>query len=139
MSIMSELKLQQAALERENLELRNSQYNNSDGKKPPIMPRMSSQSQLSSTPVQHPANQVRFLTNEQLIFYRYKLIILLGAEHKNVTVSKSGRTSWQQSEEDGNFHAHSTRGSTTKGSLLHIVLKIPHTFFPSRLILLKRG
>ncbi|XP_018560888.1 liprin-beta-2 isoform X2 [Anoplophora glabripennis] len=58
MSIMSELKLQQAALERENLELRNSQYNNnSEGKKPPIMPRMSSQPQLSSTPVQHPPNQ----------------------------------------------------------------------------------
>lgn len=58
MSIMSELKLQQASLERENLELRNSQYNNNtEGKKPPIMPRMSSQPQLSSTPVQHPGNQ----------------------------------------------------------------------------------
>ncbi|KAJ8950861.1 hypothetical protein NQ318_011157, partial [Aromia moschata] len=59
MSIMSELKLQQAALERENLELRNSQYNNNpDVKKPPIMPRMSSQQQLTSTPVQHSSNQV---------------------------------------------------------------------------------
>ncbi|KAJ8972228.1 hypothetical protein NQ317_009282 [Molorchus minor] len=58
MSIMSELKLQQAALERENLELRNSQFNNNpDIKKPPIMPRMPSQPQLTSTPVQHSSNQ----------------------------------------------------------------------------------
>lgn len=58
MSIMSELKLQQAALERENLELRNSQYNNNpDVKKPPIIPRMSSQPQLTSTPIQHSTNQ----------------------------------------------------------------------------------
>ncbi|XP_072398611.1 liprin-beta-2 isoform X2 [Diabrotica undecimpunctata] len=58
MSIVSELKLQQAALERENLELRNTHYNNNtDPKKPPIIPRMSSQPALTSTPVQHGANQ----------------------------------------------------------------------------------
>ncbi|CAH1159634.1 unnamed protein product [Phaedon cochleariae] len=58
MSIVSELKLQQAALERENLELRSCQYNNnSEIKKPPLMPRMSSQPTLTSTPVQHVGNQ----------------------------------------------------------------------------------
>lgn len=58
MTIMSELKLTATALERENLELRNTQYNNnSDGRKPPLMPRGSSTSQLTSTP-QH-SNQVR--------------------------------------------------------------------------------
>ncbi|XP_074037657.1 liprin-beta 1 isoform X2 [Leptinotarsa decemlineata] len=58
MSIMSELKLQHAALERENLELRNSQYNNnSEIKKPPVMPRMASQPTLTSTPVQLAGNQ----------------------------------------------------------------------------------
>ncbi|CAH1983394.1 unnamed protein product [Acanthoscelides obtectus] len=58
MSIMSELKLQQAALERENLELRSSQHNNnSEVKKPPLMPRMHSQPQLTSTPVHHASNQ----------------------------------------------------------------------------------
>nr|CAI5829735.1 unnamed protein product [Callosobruchus analis] len=58
MSIMSELKLQQAALERENLELRSSHHNNnSDVKKPPLMPRMHSQPQLTSTPVHHGSNQ----------------------------------------------------------------------------------
>lgn len=58
MSIMSELKLQQAALERENMELRSCQYNNNtDIKKPPLLPRMSPQPQLTSTPLQH-GNQV---------------------------------------------------------------------------------
>ncbi|KAG5883909.1 hypothetical protein JTB14_032133 [Gonioctena quinquepunctata] len=58
MSIMSELKLQNAALERDNLELRNSQYNNNaEMKKPPVMPRMSSQPTLTSTPVQLAGNQ----------------------------------------------------------------------------------
>ncbi|CAH1103888.1 unnamed protein product [Psylliodes chrysocephalus] len=58
MSIMSELKLQQAALERENLDLRSHYNNNAEIKKPPIMPaRMSSQPTLTSTPVQHISNQ----------------------------------------------------------------------------------
>lgn len=69
MSIMSELKLQQASLEREILELRSSQYNNnSDIKKPPLMPRMishSSQPQLTSTPVQHSSNQVKIINRNQ--------------------------------------------------------------------------
>lgn len=61
MSIMSELKLNAAALERENMELRNSQYNNnSDVKKPPLIPRISStsQPQLTSTP-QHSSQGLR--------------------------------------------------------------------------------
>lgn len=57
MSIMSELKLQQAALERENMELRSSHHYNSDMKKPPLLPRMSPQQQLTSTPVQSAGNQ----------------------------------------------------------------------------------
>ncbi|XP_056632036.1 uncharacterized protein LOC130442070 isoform X2 [Diorhabda sublineata] len=58
MSLVSELKLQQAALERENAELRNTHFNNnSDLKKPPVMPRMTSQPTLTSTPVQHAGNQ----------------------------------------------------------------------------------
>ncbi|CAH0561284.1 unnamed protein product [Brassicogethes aeneus] len=56
MTIMSELKLQKAALERENLELRNSHYNNQDLKKPPVIPRMSPQPQITSTPVQNNQN-----------------------------------------------------------------------------------
>ncbi|XP_049825979.1 liprin-beta-2 isoform X2 [Aethina tumida] len=52
LSKMSEMKLQKAALERENLELRNSQYASQEMKKPPVMPRMSPQPQLTSTPVQ---------------------------------------------------------------------------------------
>ncbi|CAG9860942.1 unnamed protein product [Phyllotreta striolata] len=58
MSIISELKLQQAALERENMELRSNYNNNGELKKPPIMPRMSSQPTLTSTPVQHITNQL---------------------------------------------------------------------------------
>lgn len=57
---MSELKLQQAALERENVELR-SQYNNNallSIKKPPTKPRLSPQPQHTSTPVHHLSNQV---------------------------------------------------------------------------------
>ncbi|KAL1489665.1 hypothetical protein ABEB36_013607 [Hypothenemus hampei] len=53
MTIMSELKLTAAALERENMELRNSHFNNnSEGKKPPLIPRITSTSQplLTSTP-----------------------------------------------------------------------------------------
>lgn len=62
MSAMSEMKLQQAALERENLELRNtthSQYNNNTSvilggvKKPPLKPRVAAQPQHTSTPVLH--------------------------------------------------------------------------------------
>jgi hypothetical protein len=53
MSIMSELKLQQAALERENMELRSQFNNNGDVKKPPLVPRMSQ----TSTPVHHAGNQ----------------------------------------------------------------------------------
>lgn len=61
MSIMSELKLQQAALEREILELKTSQYNNNtDMKKPPLIPRLTSQTQLTSTPIQQTGNQVIF-------------------------------------------------------------------------------
>ncbi|XP_030767811.1 liprin-beta-2 isoform X3 [Sitophilus oryzae] len=61
MSIMSELKLNAAALERENMELRNCPYNNnSDLKKPPLVPRIgsSSQPQLTSTP-QHSSQGIR--------------------------------------------------------------------------------
>lgn len=54
------MKLQKAALERENLELRNSQYASQEMKKPPVMPRMSPQPQLTSTPVQT-SNQVLIL------------------------------------------------------------------------------
>lgn len=54
MSIMSELKLQQAALERENLELRSQFNNNGDIKKPPLIPRIAQ----TSTPVHHSSNQV---------------------------------------------------------------------------------
>lgn len=70
MSIMSELKLQQASLERENLELRSSQYNNNtEIKKPPTIPRMSSQPQLTSTPVQQGSNQVSiFYTKHHPLF-----------------------------------------------------------------------
>ncbi|XP_008192368.1 liprin-beta-2 isoform X2 [Tribolium castaneum] len=53
MSIVSELKLQQAALERENLELRSQFNNNGDIKKPPLGPRMVQ----TSTPVHHSSNQ----------------------------------------------------------------------------------
>ncbi|XP_048517896.1 liprin-beta-2 isoform X3 [Dendroctonus ponderosae] len=61
MSLMSELKLNSASLERENLELRNSLFNNnSDGKKPPVMPRIpaASHGQLTSTP-QHSIQGLR--------------------------------------------------------------------------------
>lgn len=63
MSAMSELKLQQAALERENVELRSSQYNNNTSsligvKKPPLKPRLSPQPQHTSTPIHHLSNQV---------------------------------------------------------------------------------
>ncbi|XP_066252512.1 liprin-beta-2-like isoform X2 [Euwallacea similis] len=61
MSIISELKLTAAALERENIDLRNCQFNNnSDGKKPPLVPRISSSSQpqLTSTP-QHSTQGLR--------------------------------------------------------------------------------
>ncbi|CAG9762448.1 unnamed protein product [Ceutorhynchus assimilis] len=61
MSIMSELKLTAASLERENMELRNSHFNNnSDGKKPPPIPRLgsASQPQLTSTP-QHSTQGLR--------------------------------------------------------------------------------
>lgn len=58
MSVMSDLKLQQAALEREILELKNCQYNTPEIKKPPIIPRMLSQSHLTSTPIQQSGNQV---------------------------------------------------------------------------------
>lgn len=64
MSAMSELKLQQAALERENVELR-SQYNNNTSlmgiKKPPLKPRLSPQPQHTSTPVHHLSNQVFYI------------------------------------------------------------------------------
>lgn len=64
MSAISELKLQQAALERENMELRSSQINNnsSDSIKKtayiPSLSRMSPQPQITSTPVHHGSNQV---------------------------------------------------------------------------------
>lgn len=61
MSALSELKLQQAALERENLELRSSQVNNNQSdsiKKAAFLSRMSPQPQLTSTPVHHGSNQV---------------------------------------------------------------------------------
>ncbi|XP_050300669.1 uncharacterized protein LOC126739160 isoform X2 [Anthonomus grandis grandis] len=62
MSIMSELKLTAASLERENMELRNGQANNNaDGtKKPPLIPRLTSgsQPQLTSTP-QHSSQGLR--------------------------------------------------------------------------------
>lgn len=59
MSIISELKLQQASLEREILDLKSCQYNNnSDVKKPPMIPRISTPSPLSSTPTQQSGNQV---------------------------------------------------------------------------------
>lgn len=63
MSIMSEQKLQQAAMEREILELKSSQYNNNnnaDVKKPPLIPRISPQAPLASTPIQQIGNQVNF-------------------------------------------------------------------------------
>ncbi|XP_063908028.1 liprin-beta-2 isoform X3 [Zophobas morio] len=53
MSIVSELKLQQAAMERENMELRSQFNNNGDVKKPPLVPRMAQ----TSTPVHHSSNQ----------------------------------------------------------------------------------
>lgn len=71
---ISEMKLQQASLERENLELRTSHYNNnsSDGiKKPPLMPRMSPQPQHTSTPV-HSSNQVKtFLELLLVVLFKY--------------------------------------------------------------------
>lgn len=60
LSVMSELKLQQAALERENLDLRSSHFNSatsaSDGVKkagaaPALLSRMSPQPHHTSTPV----------------------------------------------------------------------------------------
>ncbi|XP_060532588.1 liprin-beta-1-like isoform X5 [Cylas formicarius] len=61
MSIMSELKLNSAALERENMELRNGQFNNnsSDLKRPPLAPKLVSQPQLTSTPVHHSSQILR--------------------------------------------------------------------------------
>lgn len=56
MSIVSELKLQQAALERENIEYRSQFNNNGDIKKPPLVPRLVQ----TSTPVHHSSNQVIF-------------------------------------------------------------------------------
>lgn len=63
LSAMSELKLQQAALERENLELKASQINNNSQenlKKPPLLPRTSPLPPPSSTPVHHSSNQVNY-------------------------------------------------------------------------------
>lgn len=63
LSMMSELKLQHAALERENLDLRSSHFSNNtsvDGvKKPALLPRISSQPQHTSTPVHTNSNQVK--------------------------------------------------------------------------------
>ncbi|KAL3267266.1 hypothetical protein HHI36_011399 [Cryptolaemus montrouzieri] len=55
MSIISDLKLQQAAMERENMELRNNHHynNNGDVKKPTLLPRGSPQPHITSTPIQH--------------------------------------------------------------------------------------
>lgn len=60
MSAMSELKLQQAALERENIELRTSHYTINGNhipmnnvKKPPLIPRTSPIPQHTSTPNNH--------------------------------------------------------------------------------------
>lgn len=61
MSAMSELKLQQAALERENMELRSSHVNNNSSdsiKKGGYISRMSPQPHITSTPVHHSSNQV---------------------------------------------------------------------------------
>lgn len=64
LSVMSELKLQQAALEREILELRSGHFSNNtsavDGvKKPVLLPRMSPQPQHTSTPVHASPSQVK--------------------------------------------------------------------------------
>lgn len=73
MSIMSELKLSQASLERENMELRSCQYNNNtDMKKSVMMQRMSPQPQLTSTPVQHGGNQV----SQAIIYSMIKMLLL---------------------------------------------------------------
>ncbi|XP_045479062.1 liprin-beta-1 isoform X3 [Harmonia axyridis] len=55
MSIISDLKLQQAAAERENMELRNNLHmnNNGDLKKPTLLPRNSPQPHSALTPIQH--------------------------------------------------------------------------------------
>lgn len=62
LSVMSELKLQQAALERENLELRSGHFSNNTSvegvKKPALLPRMSPQPQHTSTPVHVSPSQV---------------------------------------------------------------------------------
>lgn len=84
MQLMSELKLQQASLEREILELKNGQYNNNiDQKKPPLMPRMSSQPQLTSTPIS--GNQVckspqtinfsSFFVKQRTLIQKYRPIL----------------------------------------------------------------
>ncbi|XP_017769627.1 PREDICTED: liprin-beta-2-like isoform X2 [Nicrophorus vespilloides] len=58
LSTVSELKLQQATLERENMELRSAQMNNNaDNKKPPYISRISPQPTHTSTPV-HNSNSV---------------------------------------------------------------------------------
>lgn len=74
MSAMSEMKLQQAALEREVLELRTThsqcQYNNNVSvggvKKPPLKPRASPQPQHTSTPILH--HQVYISCVKKVVF-----------------------------------------------------------------------
>lgn len=78
MSAISEMKLHQAALERENLELRSLRFNNNSTTvggitKPPLRPRISSQPQ-HSTPVHHNSNQVIYNFNNQFVC-KYKYIL----------------------------------------------------------------
>lgn len=110
LSMMSELKLQQAALERENLELRSSHFSNntSEGvKKPALLPRMSPQPQHTSTPVHASQNQVKLQYTFR--FFLYDLWCKIG---ENVTVTKSTCIVVEFAEKVGNVP---TGSATTKG------------------------
>lgn len=71
LTAMSELKLHQAALERENLDLKTSQLNNNENLKKTLLARTSPQPQISSTPVHHGSNQVIFNVNIFILFIHF--------------------------------------------------------------------
>lgn len=107
MSIVSELKLQQAAMERENMELRSQFNNNGDVKKPPLVPRMAQ----TSTPVHHSSNQVR---NGGWLHVGVIFLGVAGVE--DVAVAQSGHHDGQQPEEGAGDP--STKGTVTVHAFL---------------------
>lgn len=142
MSAISELKLQQASLERENLELRSSHMNNnsSDGTiKSNYLSRMSPQPQLTSTPVHHGSNQVSFMSKVNFWFIfsqKYENILLKlqfktykstyylfliiyqipkGAQRQNDAITKSGCIIHliQLPKKNRDYNALATRSTTS--------------------------